>query len=793
MGLRTSLRALRKHPGFTAAAITALALGIGANTAIFTAVDAILLRPLPVRDLQRLVYLRDDIPGLNLRNIDITPLGVELHSRRTQLFQSVGAYTNTDFHLTGDGEPQRIAGVHTLGELFRVFGVEPFAGRFYAADDDRTGRNFVVVLSHGFWQRAFGGDRGAIGRKIQLNGQIYEMVGVLPPSFRYPPGADIYTPLPMDHSFRRSGASAFSAIARLQPGITLEQVRGQLRASIHEVVERGANPAWGFTYLAFPFVEFNAGRLRPVLLVLLGAVVFVLMIACANVAGLQLVRAAGRSKEYAIRAALGSGRWPIVRQSLVESLVLSLAGGALGLLVGWLALRVFTVWKLPSYPALQNLSLNPVVLASTAAISILAGIASGVFPALRAAKVDVQDALKETGRGLSAGGARHRLLETLAVVQIALALVLLFGSGLLVRSIGNLLQADPGFRPQRLVTAQLSLPVGRYVKLDSYLNFFREFERRLRELPGVESVGITSDLPFTRFRNSSPFQVAERPSRPGDPQRHADMRRVDPGFFATMGIPLQRGRLFDDTDTPQSPFVAVIDAELARKYFAGEDPIGKQISQGRPATIVGIVAGISHQELGERPYPTIYYPGTQSPVQRMFVVVRTSMAPGLVRDLIRSALSQADKELPLYDVQTMPQRIEQSLGPRRIATFIMTSFAGLALLLSMLGVYGVLSYSMAQRTHEIGIRMALGARRRQVTGMVVRKGLAMAAIGVCFGAAGALALARFLSSLLYGLTTHDSPTLAGCAAVLAAVAVAACYLPARRASKVDPMVALRYE
>jgi putative ABC transport system permease protein len=787
---RYVVRSLAKSRGLTLAALLTLALGMGANTAIFTAVQAILLRPLDVAGLDRLVVMRDDIPGLNLRNIETEASSVEAYGKRTDLFDAVGASLKQDYALTGFGDTTRVAGSQTVGPLFRAFGLQPFLGRFYEPGEEQPGRNLVAVLNYGFWQRVFGGDRNAVGRRIELDGNSYEIVGVLPASFQFPRNVEVFTPMPSNSPMR--GANALLGVALMRPGLSIQRVQAQVDTLSRELAQKWElNPKWGFSGKLFPFVEFQAGQLRPVLLVLMGAVGFVLLTACANLAGLQLARATARAKEFAVRVALGASRWDIVRQALLESVILAAAGGTIGLLIGSSLLQALGQWKLPGMPE-APLTLNPGVLLFTALIAIVAGLGFGIVPALRASRADAQTAMRDSSRG-SSGSRRHRILETLAVAQVGLALVLLVASGLLVRSLGNLLAASPGFRAQQLISMQLALPGARYKTTASERAFSAAMEDRLQHLPGITSAGLTSELPFTGAFNSSPFRITEKPARPGEPLRHANIRRIDSGFFQTMGIPLLKGRNFANTDAPGAPFVAIIDAQLAKEYFPGEDPIGKHVDQGTPALIVGIAGSVSHAELGEPLKATIYYSARQSPTGRLFVVVRTALQPGPVAAMVRTALNDLDKNVPLFDVRPMPERIANSLSARRLAEFIMLGFALLAVILAVLGTYGVLSYSIGQRTHEFGIRMALGAQRGGIIAMVLRKGLGLACAGLACGALAAWWLARLLSSLLYGVSPRDPLTLCAAVALLAAVTLIACYVPARRAASVDPGITLRWE
>jgi len=792
--VRFALRNLRKNPGLTLAALVTLALGIGANTAIFTAVDAVLLRPLPVRNLGRVVVLRDDVPGLNLRNIDISAVQFEELARRSDLFESTGATSNANFNLTSGVETTRVAGLQTMGEFFRVFEVRPTLGRLYEPGEEATGRHLVAVLSYGFWQRMYGGDRHVLGRRVELNGEPYEIVGVLPASFRYPPAVEIYAPLPVHVPYRRQGANFLVAYATLREGVSLPKLHAPLQSNAKGFADRlGIKPELGFTQIAVPFVEFAAGQLRAILLVLMGAVGLVLLIACANVSGLELARAIGRSKEFAVRTALGASRWRLVRLTLVESTLLACAGAALGLLLAVLTLDAFSSWKGREYPALNALSPSLALLAFTAAVAVVSGLTSGLFPAARASQVDLQDGLREAGRGLSAGVSRSRLLHGFAVVQIALALVLLIASVLLVQSFRKLWSVDPGFRPDGLLTMQLDLPQARYRQSESLLAFFRSLESRLEAIPGLRAVGVTSALPFTRFVNSSNVLLLDRPAPPGGPQPHANMRQVDNGFFAAMGTPLVKGRLFSDSDTPKSTLVAVIDAQFARQYYPSEDPIGKRISQGREALIVGVVGSVLHQGLDAPPKPTVYYSGRQTPTSRLFVVARTDREQPAVVSLIRSAVSEVDRYLAVHNIEWMTTRIERSVGTRRLAMLLMSGFAVVALLLALVGTYGVLSYSIHQRTHEIGVRLALGARPGDVVAMVLRKGARLALTGIGLGVLAALGMTRLLASLLYGVSPRDALSIAGCATLLAVMILLACLVPARRVARLQASTALRRE
>jgi putative ABC transport system permease protein len=799
--VRYALRGMARRPGYTAVVVLTLALGIGANTAVFSAVNAALLRPLPTPWLERLVVIRDDLPGLGLRRIETSVAETEDLAERTDLFQTVGGFSAADFNLTGVGEPQRVRATHTVGGFFDVFGVRPHLGRLYRPDESEGGRHQVAILSYAFWQE-LGGDRDIIGRRLQLNGLPFEVVGVLPSNFRYPRTGQLWMPYPIDDQVRqRRGTLNITTVARLRPGVTWERLEAGLSDEARRWRERfGASGASrgaaqsGAALVPIPFVEFVAGQLRLVLLVLLGAVSFVLLIACANVASLQLVRAAGRTKEIAVRAALGAGRWAIARQSLVESLAVALLGGLLGLVLGQAILRLLARSGATHYEVLREVRLDSAVLGYAAFVVLLVGLIFGIGPALRASKVDIDNALRDAGRGASGGVSRHRFLQGSVVVQLALTLVLLLGSGLMIRSLARLLETDPGFRPEQLLTFNISLPRTRYTDYPPRLAFYGALERRLKSTPGIQGVGITSDLPITESGSNSPFSVVGRPSRPGEPQRHANGRFASAEYFKTMGIPLHRGRGFADSDGPESPPVALVDEQLAKQYFGGDDPIGERIQHFGPETeIVGIVGSTSNEQLGDVPKATVYYPLSQLPVRTVAIVVRSALPVPAAAGLVRSAVRELDRDLPVYDVQPMQQRIERSLGPRRLAMVVLSSFAGLSLVLALLGTYGVISYAVSQQTKEIGIRVALGAEPRDVVTMVLRTGLALTAVGLLVGTLAFIGLARVLRALLYGVGAHDPPTMLAGVAILAGVALLACYVPARRAARVDPVAALREE
>ncbi len=798
--VRFAGRSLRKSPGFTAVAILTLALGIGANSAIFSAVNGVLLRPLSVPDLDRLFVIRQDVPGLKLLAGQLTPSQAEEVATHTEMLEVFAGVSGGSFNLTGgSGEPQRVTGVRTMGRFFELFSLVPALGQFYRPEDSQNGNSQVAVLSNGFWRSWAGGDPSVIGRSIELNGVTYRVIGVLPTGFRYRQDAQVLVPLVITPRMRQQGSWMITAIGRLKTGIAPKQMQARLATITREWQadpSKAYPPELHFSFTGSSLVNVQAGELRSLLLLLLVAVGLVLLIACANVANLQLVRAAGRAKELAVRTAMGAGRWPVMRQLIVENTLLAGAGGALGLGLGFLAIRSLRGMGATQFPLLRDLHIDPPVLAFTAAVTMLAVLVFGVVPTLRAARADPHDVLRETTRGTSGGMGRNRLLWVSSAAQVALSLMLLLGAGLLIRSLSLVLQTDPGFKPDQVLTFRVSLPAATYQQESQYVGFFDQLIERLATLPDVESVGAISDLPFGEGRNSSPFTIEGKPVGPGEPERHADMRFVQGNYFKAVGIPVTRGRSFGAEDRRSSPWVAVIDESLARQYFGAEDPIGHRISQGPTATIVGVVGAIKHGDLTEADKPTIYYGYSQAPwYTGLYLALRSrrSVDASSLAPEAKAKVAELDRSLPVYDIEPMQERVDRSVGGRRLAMVVLSGFALLALLLALLGVYGVLSYSISRRTHELGIRMALGAIPSDLIRMVLGGGLALTAAGLVAGLAGFLLLARLLSAILYGVTPRDPLTILAGIGILTLGAVAAAFVPAWRAARVDPVEALREE
>jgi predicted permease len=772
-----------------------LALGIGANTAVFSLVNAVLLEPLPVDRLDRLVVIKEDMPGINLRNADLAPVEVLDLGARTDVFASVTGYRAADVTLTGFGEPVRLGAVSTIGDFAGVFALQPPAGRFYAPDTSGAPPP-VAVIGHGLWMRIAGGDPSFVGRSIELNGLRHEVVGVMPAGFRFPADAEVWMPFRFTDRWKTNrGSLVMTTIGRRAPGVDDAQLEAGLASEVARWNHQYHAGSAGKLLRRTPLVEYLAGPLRLVLFVLMASVVFVLLIAAANVASLQLVRVVGRSREVAVRAAIGAGRGRLLRQFLIESAALSVAGGGLGLWLGSLGLDLLGRWPPAAGMRLTNVALDGNVLAFTSVVTVVTMLVFGSVPALRGAHVPAQQALHESGRAASMSRRARRFLFGGVVAQVALTLVLLLGSGLMIRTLDRLLASDPGFAPANLVTAQVSIPPARYNAARA-VGFFDELLARLRAAPGVDEAALVLGLPFAGALDSSPFEVIGRPPGEREPERHSEAATVSPGYFRAMGIPLRRGRDFDGTERAGGPIVAIIDETFADQFFPGEDPVGRTIRGyfGSDTTIIGVAGRVDHDEIGDPLKAVTYYSYRQQPwVMTRAVVVRTPLGVESAAAMLRGVVNGIDPHVPIYDVETMAGRIERSLAPRRLAMLALAVFSGLSLLLAVLGVYGVTSYTTALRTREIGIRMALGARPGMVARLIGRQGLLLAVLGTAIGTALALGATRLMHGMLFGVSPHDPVTFAAGALVLGLVTVGASLLPAVAASRVDPVRALRVD
>ncbi|HVG29686.1 MAG TPA: ABC transporter permease [Pyrinomonadaceae bacterium] len=806
--LRYSLRTLRKTPVFTSVAVLALALGIGANSAIFSVVNAVLLRPLPFDHPERMM-------SVQVRNEKTGGVGVEqsypnfLDLRaQCQSCEGMAAYGGATTFLMNPGEePERVRGVQASADLLPLLGVKPALGRVFTAAEDQVGGRRVVVLSYGVWQRFFGGNPKIIGQDIPLGGSAPTTVlGVMPKGFKFPvewQQTDFWMPLaPAISPEDREGRAMvwLDLLAKTKPGVSQQQAQAEIDTISRRLQAQYPATNTALNFFVKPLKENLVGNLRTALLVLLGAVGCVLLIACANVANLLLARAAGRSKEMSIRTALGASRSRIVRQLLTESLLLALVGGALGLLLALWGVDLLAAAAPADIPRVAEIGLDARVLLFTLLVTLATGVVFGLAPALQASKADVNEALKEGGRGTGEGGGRRRLRGALVVSEVALSLVLLIGAGLLAQSFKRLLDVTPGFDAKNLVTMDVVPRRSRYPEEPQRVQFFKDFAEQASRLPGVRGVGLVDPLPLNGNFEAWDFQIEGRaPFAPGE-QNDADRRVVNGDYFRVMGIPLRRGRTFDDRDRKEAPQVLVVNDTFARQFFPGDDPLGKRIvfgggpAGGTAREIVGVVGDVRHAGLDEPATPEFYVPYTQVLTARLTVVARSASDDTAgVAGALRGVIRRTDKDSPVYNVRTMEELLAASVAKRRFNMILLGGFAAVALVLAALGIYGVISYTVTQRTHEIGVRVALGAQPGDVVRMILSQGMRLTLLGVGVGLLGASALTRVMSGLLFGVSATDPVTFGGVALLLAGVAFVSCLLPARRATKVDPMIALRYE
>lgn len=801
--LRYAARMMGKNPGFTLIAVITLALGIGANTAIFTVVNAVLLRPLGFHDPARLVVVaeKSQYPTISTSYENYVDWRAQSHS-----FEAMEGTRGATIALTGAGDPERLNSRYATAGLFPLLGVDAVVGRTFRAEEDRAGGAPVVLLSYGLWQRRFGGAPDAVGKSMTLDSQPYTIVGVLPKGFELLQPADVFLPftpwaktLPDDRNWH----PGIIVVGRLKPGVTREQARTEMVGITKRLEEQYPEYNTGTSADVVGLQDRLVQNVRPALLLLLGAVSFVLLIACVNVANLLLARAASRGREIAIRTSMGASRWRIVRGLLTESVLIAVTGGALGLLVASAALGPLLHMAEGSVPQVFSVGLDRSVLLFTLVVSVLTGLVFGIVPALRTGKIDLRGTLNEGSRGSTAGRGHHRILGALVATEIAVALLLLIGSGLLLRSFSRLQEVSPGFQPDHLLVADLPLSQNAYAKPEQRYEFFDRLVERARSLPGVKSAGAATFLPVSGGGSLIQFNIEGRPPKTPHDYVAAGYRNVTPQYMETMGVPLLQGRNIVAGDVEKAPAVVVINASMARTYFPGKNPLGKRMQIGATPDkdvpymeIVGVVGDVL-QGLDTDAKAEMYLPYRQAdtvlPVFQLSVVLRTSGDPRLQAAALRSAVREIDPNQPVVKIRTMEENMASSVTEPRFRTWLIGIFAGLALVLAAVGIYAVMSYSVNQRTNEIGIRVTLGAQPNDVFRIVVGEGLRLALLGVGVGLIGALAATRVLRTFLYGVSAIDPVTFGVTAALLTFVAVAACYFPARRATRVDPMVALRYE
>jgi putative ABC transport system permease protein len=795
--IRYGIRSLAKRPGFTAVALIALALGIGANTAIFSLVNAVLLRPLPFAEPDRLVWMFGNIRNGGNR-ASVAPLDYLDFRAQNTTFEEFAAQLSFPLpvNLTGIGEAERLTGAAVTGNYFQALGAKAALGRTFQLENEKPGSDQVAVLSYALWQKRFGGDPAILSKTVMLDGKKFEVMGVMPKDFSFPQATELWVPINFDASpdMKQRKAHFMRPIGKLKPGVTLAQAQADTDVIARRLEEQYPDSNTGWNLRLVSLREQLVGNTRPTLLLLFGAVGFVLLIACANVANLLLVRAATREREIALRTALGASRWRIVRQMITESVLLSIIGGTLGALLAVWGVELLVRLGGDSLPATAPVTIDATVLWFTLLISVITGLLFGLAPALRTMKLNLSESLKEGGRSSSEGGRRNRTRSVLVVLESAVAVVLLIGAGLLIRSLNQLQNTNPGFDPHKVLTMRIDLSKQKYSTREIAANFFTQLESRVGSLPGVESVGFVSELPLSGQKNDMPFTVDGRPPVAINDSFGADWRRVNHQYFKALQIPLLRGRNFTEQDVQQGAKVLVVSERLASTVFPNEEPLGKRLilAIGKdPWEIIGIVGDIRHKALAIEPLPAMYVPTYQ--IGGTNLVIRTQGDPTNLAVAVRKEIRAIDQDQPVAAVRTMDTWVNTSVAEQRYRTALLGLFALLALVLASTGIYGVMSYTVNQRTHEIGVRMALGAKRFDVLRMVVRQGMLLVVLGVGIGLVGAFALTRVMSTLLFGVTAKDPVTFVAVAALLTLVAFIACYIPARRATKVDPLVALRYE
>lgn len=799
-------RMLRKNPGFTVVAVLTLALGIGANTAIFSVVNAVLLRPLQYPNAERIVAIQE----LNEKGSRVQVTAANFLDWRAQSnsFEQLAAILTRTANLAAGEGAERVDLAMTSVNFFQVFGVQPHLGRFFLPEEEVAGHNAVVVLSYGFWQRQFGGDPSLVGKSVMLDGQSYTVVGIAPAGFQYPDRTEMWIPpyqnvptlSPQMDIQRARGFGFLSAVGLLKPGVSVEQAHEEMTAITARLRQQYPETNNKRFDRVVSLQTHLVGESSMALLLLLGAVALLLLIACANVANLLLARAASRQKEIAVRLALGATRLRLIRQLLIESALLGLMGGTVGLLLGWWGVDMMRRLLPVDFPRAQSIGVDLRVLGFTLLVSLATGIVFGLVPALQSTNPDINESLKENARS-SAGGTRRSLIRSMLIVsEVALSLVLLIGAGLLFRSFMRLQAVELGFRPQRVLTFRVAPSGANFTQDAQYSNFYSQVAERIKALPGVDAVGVINTLPLMKGPTAS-FRIEGRPILTRDKWPGVNYRSVSPDYFRAVNVPLLKGRAIDTHDNDSSPLVVLVNQSLVRRDFEGEDPIGKRInlggtgSDGQPIwfEIVGVVADVRSLELNTEPTPEIYTSYLQDPFANMSYVVRSQAEPGSLLPSVREAVRQVDKAQPVAEVREMEQIVSEAAAQPRFNSLLLGIFASMALLLAAAGIYGVMSYAVTQRTHEIGVRVALGAQTRDVLRLIVGQCLRLTLAGLALGIVCAFAMTRIMATLLYGVKPTDPWTYIGGALLFILVALLACYVPARRATKIDPLVALRYE
>ncbi|HYY56059.1 MAG TPA: ABC transporter permease [Pyrinomonadaceae bacterium] len=796
--LRYGMRVLRKNPGFTTVAVMTLALGIGANTAIFSIVNTVILRPLPYKEPDRIMYLQGSNTQRELTQNPVSPPDFLDWRAQSRSFSEMAAFESTIFRHTAESGAERLNGYSVTANFFDLLGEKPLLGRVFTAEDERPGADMVAILSETVWQRHFGGDPGIVGKPVKMNDRTFIVVGVMRAAFKFPDTlAEVWKPLAFDNEALQDRTSyRLQVIARLKDGVTFEGARAEMETISRQLQQAYPQTNSGWSVFIQPLHESIVGFLRPAMFVLLAAVFFVLLIACVNVASLLSARMTSRRKEVALRTAIGATRLRILRQLLTESVLLGLIGGTCGVFLAVLGLKVLVGFIPPFTPRVEEIGIDPTVLAFTLLISVVTGLIFGLMPAWQTTHTNLNEILKDSSRGSTGGKGQNRFRSILVVTEVVLSLVLLIGAGLLIRSFAAMRNVDPGFKAEGvLVNSQLVLPPQKYAEGNRGVMFFKELFERVRALPGVEAVGGITALPLQGNSRLQAYAVAGRPPQPQGQELTAVINTVAGDYFQTMSIPLRSGRLFTERDDANAPKAVLINETLARRIFPGQNPLGERLYMrggNTPYEIIGVVGDAKQFNLTGEASPEIFTHYLETPTTFMYVLARTKGDPTSLAMPIRREVQAIDPDQPVGN-RTLAQQFENSISQPRFYTLLLGLFAAVALILSTIGIYGVMSYMVAQRTHEIGIRMALGAQRRDVLRIVIWQGLKLAMIGVAVGLAFAFLATRLLSSLLYGVSAVDPVTFIIIPLLLTGVAVAACFIPARRATRIDPLIALRNE